>query len=131
MAIPAFAFTSPIRKAHNSGLDKSTKVILFSLLIFPGAGQLLVRKWGWAMLFISSTILSIAFVVTFAYKRARTIMDNIITGEIAPDLKAILVHIYERPSGDEARMLAFAHLLLLACWLGGVAHAWLSTKEAT
>lgn len=108
---------------------KPAKVVLFSLLIFPGAGHFLLRKWKWGLFFVAVTLVPISYVVKYAYTRASDIMDGILSGQISPEPEAVRALIYARPSGEDAFLLAMAHALLLACWLGAVGHAWMTAKS--
>jgi hypothetical protein len=110
-------------------MKKSTKVVLFSLLVFPGAGHFLLRKWKWGLFFLIATFAPVCYVVIYAYNRAQSIMDRIITGEIPMDPAVIRTLIYEKPTGTETFLLGIAHVVLLACWLSAVGHAWMKAKS--
>ncbi|NDV63478.1 hypothetical protein G0Q06_13515 [Puniceicoccales bacterium CK1056] len=109
-------------------MKKSTKVVLFSLLVFPGTGHFLLRLWSWGILFMVGTLIPVIFVVKYAYNRANSIMDRIISGEVPLDPAAIQVLIYEKPTGDDALLLGIAHVVLLVCWIGSVAHSYVKAE---
>ena len=110
-------------------MKKSTKAVLFSLLIFPGAGHFLIRKWIWGLLFMAVTLLSSGVLINYGFNKANDIMDRALSGEVPLDPEAIEALLREPPPPDEALMLKMSQWLLLTCWIGSAAHAYVKTES--
>lgn len=104
-------------------MRKSTKATLFSLLVFPGAGHFVVRRWIRGILFILPTVVALAFIVTYSFERALETVDQVLAGEVAPDTTAIRAALEEPPPENQARLLSAAKYLILACWVGAATDA--------
>jgi hypothetical protein len=105
-------------------MKKTTKAVLFSLLIFPGAGHFLLRQWPWGLFYIAGTLSSSAILVNHGYNKAMDVMDRVLSGEVALEPEAIEALMNEKSSPEEELLLNAAQLLLLTCWLGSAAHSY-------
>ena len=110
-------------------MKKTIKAVLFSLLIFPGAGHFLVRKWIWGLLFMAVSLASAGILVNYGFNKANDIMDKALSGEIPLEPEAIKVLLREPLPPDEALLLISSQWLLFACWMGAAAHAYVTAES--
>lgn len=70
-------------------MKKTTKVILLSLLVFPGIGHLFLKKYLIAIAFIASSAYLLLGFVKEIYDKTQHVIDSIIRGEIPIEVSAI------------------------------------------
>jgi hypothetical protein len=104
-------------------MRKSLKATLLSLLVFPGIGHFVVRRWFRGLLFILPTLLACTFLFTYSLDRALDTVDMVLAGEVAPDTSSIEATLSAPPPEKQARLLSAATYLILACWLGAAIDA--------
>lgn len=100
-------------------MQKSTKAVLLSGLVFPGLGHLYLRRWlvglvlsgvaGCAIYWISSTVVAIALDVS----------HEIATGAIPADI-ATVTHVVSLQLDDVAQATNLASVALFVCWVAGI-----------
>jgi hypothetical protein len=71
-------------------MNKPTKAALFSALIFPGTGQLLLKKYVSATYFAVFAGVGLYFLFSNLMSKAQNIIDKIQLGEASADLATIL-----------------------------------------
>lgn len=103
-------------------MRKSTRAALLSGLVFPGIGQLyLKRRWRGVVL-AGLALLALGTVVTVAVERALAIVDRILSGEIPVDAATISALVTASDDADSLTV-SVAGSLLVACWLLGILDA--------
>ena len=101
-------------------MNKSTKAVLLSAFVFPGAGHFYLKKN------ITGTVLSVAAffglysIVTGILERALQIADKIRSGEVQPDITIITELVSRQPTGAEAQSLNIATTVLIISWIIGM-----------
>jgi hypothetical protein len=102
----------------------STKAALFSGLVFPGAGHLLLRSYLRAGVLIVSSLIALYVVVSIAVRQAMSIVDRMLSGEVPPDVGSISKLLVESASSADTRTANMALLALAIVWLIGLVDAW-------
>jgi len=97
-------------------MKPSTKGLLLSLLVFPGTGHFLLRRYRRGTLFAVATLGVLAVLVNEALTRARAISDRILNGEVALQANAIAAAIAQSAGGDQ-RLIDGATYVLFGLWL--------------
>ncbi len=108
------------------------KAALLSGLVFPGTGHLFLKQYprGAALLLVALTAAIV--IVEDAYRRALTIVDRIISGEVSVDSAAIAAMVSDSASDADSSKVTIAAFVLCACWLVGIIdsyHTGLTTDE--
>ena len=93
-------------------MKQTTKVTLFSLLIFPGAGHLLLKKYAIALGFIASfTYLLLGFVKDILTK-SQQVIDSIMRGEVSMQISAIQQALVDQGVIDNPQLATSGYLML-------------------
>jgi hypothetical protein len=105
-------------------MKMSTKAALFSALIFPGIGHLVVRRYLRAGVLIVSSLIAMYVIVGIAVRQALSVVDQVVSGEVSPDVGSISKMIAESASSADNRTANMALLALAFVWLIGLVDAW-------
>lgn len=105
-------------------MKMSTKAALFSALIFPGAGHLLLRSYLRAGVLIVSSSIALYVIVSIAVRQALTVVDRIMSGEVPPDVDSISTLLAASSNSADTRTANLALLALGLVWLIGLVDAW-------
>lgn len=90
-----------------------TKATLLSALVFPGMGQILLKRYYRAALFCLVALGSLAILVNIAIEQALVISDQIISGQVATDIHSISVLVTQSASKDAAQSRTVTDILLV------------------
>lgn len=100
-------------------MKTSTKALLLSALVFPGAGHFVLKLPGRALALLAVAALSGAHYLRLAVQQALAIADGIERGAIALDAAAIEQAIRQ----THAQSMTVAGYVFVACWLVGIVDA--------
>ena len=94
-------------------MKKTTKVTLLSLLVFPGIGHLVLKKYAIAMGFIASfTYLLLGFIKDI-YDKTQQVIDSIIRGDIPIEASAIRQALIDQGALENPNLSTIGYLLLV------------------
>lgn len=94
-------------------MKRTTKVTLFSLLIFPGAGHLLLKKYAIALGFIASFAYLLLGFVKDILTKSQQVMDSIMRGEVSMDISAIQHALMEQGLLENPQLTTMGNLMLV------------------
>lgn len=109
-------------------MKKSTVAVLLSLLVFPGAGQVYLKRPLRGLAFIVPTLAAGIYVINQALEEAGKIVGQITAGTLAMDPAALAAQIEQ--SGGNTTLANVASAVLLICWIGSAVDAWLLTRRS-
>lgn len=97
-------------------MTKPLKAALFSLLLFPGVGQLLLKKYLSALFFASFACIGLYLLFSNLFSRVNEILEQVQSGEVAGDIATITALVQQQ---SEAATSSFSPALtiLLITWL--------------
>jgi len=101
-------------------MKKSTKAVLLSAFVFPGAGHFFLKKKFSGVMLVGASFAGIYFLVSKTIERALEITEKIQSGDIRPDVVAIAEMVSKQPTGAEAQLLKYATAVLVICWVIGI-----------
>lgn len=104
-------------------MKKSTKAALLSGLIFPGVGQLYLKKYLSALVLLGAACFMIYFIFVNALEQATQIVERIQNGEAAADLTSITGMVSAQSASEEG-LLNMAPTAFLFIWVLGIVHAY-------
>ncbi len=104
-------------------MKKSLKAALFSAFIFPGAGQLLLKKYPSAVFFALFACAGLYLLFSDLLSRAQEILEKIQSGEVAADL-ATIAELVHQQSAKIMESLSPALTILLITWLVSIVEAY-------
>jgi len=105
-------------------MKKTEKAFLLSVLVFPGSGHVLLKRYltGISLIIIAST--ASYFLIYDLINQALEIADKIKSGEIYPDFHVILELVSHSSTSSEFQSMNMAMLVLLVVWLVGIADSY-------
>ena len=104
-------------------MKKSVKAALFSAFIFPGAGQLLLKKYISAVYFAIFASIGLYLLFSNLLTRTQAILDKVQSGEISADIGVITAELHQQ-TASIAGSLSPALVILLVAWLVSVVEAY-------
>jgi len=110
-------------------MNTPLKAALFSALIFPGAGQLLLKKYMSACYFAAFAGVGLYLLFANLMTRAQDILDKVQSGEVSADLATIMALVHQQ-SATDTESLSPALIILLVAWLVSVVEAYRVAKKA-
>jgi len=100
-----------------------TKAIMLSAFVYPGAGQIYLKRHGVAAVLLVAGTVATVLVLLPVMATANAIAERVANGELSLGADLVVeLHAATVAATAEARGPGLA---LLACWLSGVVHAWL------
>lgn len=104
-------------------MKKPLKAALFSAFIFPGAGQLLLKRYLSAVYFSCFAGIGLYLLFSDLLSRAQEIVAKIQSGEVAADLASITSLVHQQWA-NTMESLSPALMILLITWLVSVIEAY-------
>jgi hypothetical protein len=101
---------------------RSEKAALWSALVFPGAGHLLLKMYARGALLLGTTIVALAYIVHSLFARGlvdqvNDLVDKSLSGESNLDLDAMMKLL---DLGPDPISVELASWLIVACWIYGI-----------
>lgn len=101
-------------------MKKSTKAALFSGLVFPGLGHMILKQYLRGSILILAALIALSVIVRIAVGRALAIVDSIESGEATVGTGGITELAANSMSGADNSIASYALIFLGACWLIGI-----------
>ena len=101
-------------------MKKSTKAILLSAFVFPGAGHFFLKKVLSGAVLAGASFAGIYYLILDATEKAFNFTEQLQYGDIQPDIRAITELLSHQTTGSEAQLLHIATTALIICWLIGI-----------
>ncbi|MFP5392874.1 MAG: hypothetical protein ACLGI6_15225 [Gammaproteobacteria bacterium] len=103
-------------------MNRSMVAALLSGLVFPGAGQLFLRRPKRALCFLVPAAVAVVFFVSSVLARASAIVDQITAGTLPLDPATILAEVSRQDSGSSLDTLCA--IVMIGCWLASIVDAY-------
>ncbi len=103
---------------------KSTKAILLSAFVYPGAGQLFLKRSTSGIIFITISTIGLYFILSNIFKITFQVIDDIKNGGAQPDFTTLLSLI----SQHDTQLLNTAMTVMIITWLASIIHLYLMGK---
>jgi predicted neutral ceramidase superfamily lipid hydrolase len=107
--------------------SRSITALLLSALVFPGAGQMFLKRRGRALLFIVPTIVAAFYIVRTVLAPATEMANQLVSAGVMPDPLAIAAQLEK--AGTTSGMVALAVYVMLGCWIAAALDAWLLGRQ--
>jgi len=111
-------------------MNPHTKATLLSALVFPGLGQLTLKRYYRATLMISACLISLYIIINSAIEKAMEISQKIVSGEIPYDTTTISRMIEESSAGASASTTNSALSIVTFIWLWAMIDAYFINRMA-
>ena len=101
-------------------MSKSSKAVLLSALVFPGAGHIYLKKYITGAILVCAALAALYLIAADILERALAITEKIERGEVGLDVAAIAELVSRQPSGNESQLLDAALPVFVICWVIGI-----------
>ncbi|MEC5387447.1 hypothetical protein VVD49_17080 [Uliginosibacterium sp. H3] len=98
-------------------MPKALKAALLSGLVFPGLGYFVVKRPLRALVVMAISAVCLAYLIDLAVQQASTLMDKLMSGEVAPDVASVQQLLTNSSAASDSTWSTIATFVLLACWL--------------
>lgn len=98
-------------------MKTSVKAALLSAAILPGAGFFLLRQYLSGLLFLVPSLASLLYILRHFYQKTQALADQILLGEIPPDISFMMAKIFSETDPEKIRLLSLAAWIFAASWL--------------
>lgn len=109
-------------------MTKSLKAVLLSAFVYPGAGQIFLKRYPIGIAFISIVTVGLYFVVSNILTRVSQVLEQIQSGQVPPDIASILVLVTQQSNTDSSQIVNTASTAIVATWFVSIIHAYLNGK---
>lgn len=97
-------------------MKKSFKAALYSGLIFPGAGQFLLKRYIRGMIFFAPSMAALVYVVDFVMRKATSIVEQIEQGTIPLEPVSLSQLLEGSSKGSDLYLANAVQWVMLAIW---------------
>ncbi len=98
----------------------SIKALIYSAIVFPGAGYFILNKPKQGLAFLIIALSSLAVLMYDAFQKAQIISEKIVYGYIPMDISSIRQQIESLPEVVDGNLISAAYMVILVAWLIGV-----------
>ena len=106
-------------------MKPSIKAVLFSALIFPGAGHFLLKRYLSGIVLLGITLVALGLLIHGPLQTAMAITDKIERGEVSMfDTQAITELVNAAQATSDGLIGNIGGLALILCWLVGMADSY-------
>ncbi len=102
----------------------SLKGALLSGLVFPGLGQLALKRYRSGVSLILITMGGLFVIMRIIVQQAYAILDKIQVEGGTPDMEAITRAVAHSSTPSDSLIINLVMLLMVLCWLFGIVHAY-------
>lgn len=110
-------------------MTQTIKAVLLSALLFPGAGQILLKRYVTGLALAGTALIALSVLIYRAIQDAEAIAAQILQGKIAPDTNAIIDALAQQRQHADSSMATLCTQLLIASWIISIAHAWWTARQ--
>jgi len=107
-------------------MKNSLKGALLSGLLFPGAGQLKLKRYGRGISLILVATISLAVFLIKAMQKAFTILDQLQSDGGFIDMNAISKAAAQASTASDDLAMNVCFFLIITCWIVGIVDAYLT-----
>ncbi|MFT5549612.1 MAG: hypothetical protein ACI9CO_001540 [Candidatus Azotimanducaceae bacterium] len=97
-------------------MKNSSKAFFLTAFVLPGLGHYILKRYISAVILIGVSLVLLYVLISTTIKQARLISDQILMGEIQPDLQEITRLAFESPTGDGANSISYVTTALIVVW---------------
>lgn len=101
-------------------MNKSTKAVLLSLLVLPGAGHIFLKNYFLGFLLASISFLGAYYLLSVALDMAYEISEKVKLGKIQPDIVAISELLSKQLNTVDTQLFNMVMTTIVICWLVGI-----------
>ncbi len=104
-------------------MNNSLKAALLSGLVFPGLGQIVLKRYRRGLILMLIVIISLWIVITEALQLAYAVLSQIESAGGTIDMEAVVSAAMQASADYGNTAFSFAVYLIIACWIFGIIDA--------
>jgi TM2 domain-containing membrane protein YozV len=108
-------------------MKRPVSAVLWSAFVFPGAGELYLRRPGRAAVFLVPAAIAAWFFFSDMIERASALADQVLAGTLPLDPAAIAARL---DSQGGSLLASVSGIVLIACWIGSIIDSFLVARAA-
>lgn len=101
-------------------MSQTSRAMWISVLVFPGSGHLLLKKYKTAGALIVAAGAAVYFLMDYTLTKAHAIAEKIESGEVGLDVDRIMALLTAPPPAELSSFLNIATYVLVITWLIGI-----------
>lgn len=105
-------------------MSKSIKAALLSALVFPGVGQLYLKRYAMATALLCVSFAALYVLLSQSIAIAIKLTDKIQMSGITPNAAAISELMSQSPAALGSQQIDIATFVLTFCWVAGIVHGY-------
>lgn len=110
-------------------MKKTNKAVLLSLMVFPGAGQIFLKRYVLGLVLILICSYCLYIMIATIWLVSETLSNDILSGKIQPNLSAIVAAVKNAMSLLTTPEMLKVKIIMGVCWvLSGIHAYWLGKK---
>jgi hypothetical protein len=110
-------------------MNNALKGALLSGVVYPGAGQIAQKHYFRGLALIAIATASLGTALMSAAERAQAILARIESGRGGDDFATLLREATRAADGGTGGTMGFSVVAMLACWVVGIADAYVCGKR--
>jgi TM2 domain-containing membrane protein YozV len=110
-------------------LKNSLKGALLSGLIFPGLGQMVLKRYRRGVVLMLAVIAALTVMIMTAVQQAYAVLENIEASGVTPDSDSIRQAAEQAAAASDSRIIPAMALVIMVCWVGGIIDAYLIGRQ--
>jgi TM2 domain-containing membrane protein YozV len=105
-------------------MRRSTKAVLLSALVLPGAGQFYLKHFARGIALVTVSLVCLGFIVDGAIQQATAVLAQLESGTVTPDVAHITDLVNQASNSSAGTAVTLATWVMAGCWLAGVVDAY-------
>jgi TM2 domain-containing membrane protein YozV len=110
-------------------MRRSTKAVLLSALVLPGAGQFYLKHFARGIALVTVSLVCLGFIVDGAIQQATAVLAQLESGTVTPDVAHITDLVNQASNSSAGTAVTLATWVMAGCWLAGVVDAYRSGQR--
>jgi len=105
-------------------MKRSSKAVLLSAFVSPGAGHWFLKRKRSAVLFMLASSAAVAVLMSGAWTQANLIAEQILSEEGPMEMGALLGQMAQQSQADQSSAATIATVVWAMIWFAGILDAW-------
>lgn len=105
-------------------MKRSSKAVLLSAFVSPGAGHWFLKRKRSAVLFMLASSAAVAVLMSGAWTQANLIAEQILSEEAPLEMGALLGQMAQQSQADQSSAATIATVVWAMIWFAGILDAW-------
>ena len=110
-------------------MSNTLKGILFSALIFPGAGQIILAEYRRGAIFFGVSFISGTLCVIAVVRQAIVMLQEFVAHGGVANVPKVMIIVAEAATYKSSIFMKIFFIILFCCWIFSVVDAWRIGKE--